>query len=243
MTIGIFDYGIGGVSLYKRLREAISADIIYLSDTGYVPYGKVPEPELRERVQKVTDYLFHLGAERIVIACNSASTVAPDDPRVINMIPFGLEAVRSTDIKSLGIVGGYRTVESELYKQALLSEMIMIRQEVAQALSIRMEAGDLDSLELDQDIHRIFQPLADCEGILLACTHYPALKQRIQPVVPQAQLIDPMDFMVNTIFDTFPQMIGNGTTHWLTTGSVEKMQVAASKAFGVTIDNIQFIQL
>ncbi len=108
---------------------------------------------------------------------------------------------------------------------------------------IRMEAGDLDSHELDEAIQRIFQPLSACEGILLACTHYPALKQRIQPVVPDSQLIDPMNVLVETIFRDVPAMTGEGTTRWLTTGSIQKMQMAALKAFEVTINDIQLIDL
>lgn len=243
MIIGIFDYGIGGVSLYKQLREFTTADIIYLSDTGYVPYGKVPEEELRQRVQKVIDYLFNQGAEIIIIACNAASTVAPQSHQVLNMLPFGLKAVRSVGIKKLGIVGGYRTVESEIYKQPLQAEMRSIHQEVAQALSVRMEAGDLDSPELDADIRRIFQPLEQCDGILLACTHYPALKDRIQPVVPNSKLIDPMSFMVDEVVDRTRNLRGSNHTIWQTTGSAELMQTAAKKAFDVTLNDIEIITL
>lgn len=243
MKIGIVDYGIGGVSLYKRLRESSRVDVIYLSDTGYVPYGKVPREELRQRVAQVTDYLFELGAELVVIACNAASTVAPENDRVIHMIDFGLQSVKESRVQTLGIVGGYRTIESELYKQPFSHEMQFIRQEVAQALSIRMEAGDLESSELDEDIRRIFQPLADCEGILLGCTHYPALKERIQPVVPNSRLIDPMDLLVKNLSERFPEMDGNSLTYWLTTGSSEKMKVAAQKAFDVKPDTIQTITL
>lgn len=243
MSIGIFDYGIGGVSLYKRLREFTTADVIYLSDTGYVPYGKVPEEELRLRVQTVTDYLFEQGVELVIIACNAASTVAPEHNSVISMLPFGVAAVRETGITKLGIVGGYRTVESEMYKKPLEHEMHSILQEVGQALSIRMEAGDLDSPELDADIEQIFHPLEQCEGILLACTHYPALKQRIQPVVPNVQLIDPMDLMVGEVGNRIKNLSGNSKTIWQTTGSAEKMQTAAQKAFHVTLNDIQIITL
>ena len=179
----------------------------------------------------------------VVIACNAASTVAPEDERVLHMIQAGLQAVRYARTNKLGIVGGYRTIESEVYKKPLLTEHSVILQEVAQALSIRMEAGDLESNELDEDIHRIFHPLRFCDGILLACTHYPALTKRIQPVVPNSQLIDPMNVLVDQLFTRFPDLSGNATSVWLTTGSVEKMKIAAEKAFQILLNDIQHIAL
>ncbi len=243
MTIGICDYGIGGVSLYKQLRTFSDVDVVYFSDTGVPPYGKLPDSELRPRVARVVEFLFDQGCEFVAIACNAASTASPMHPEVINMIEFGVKAVEAVSPKSLGIVGGYRTVESEIYKQPLSAIAPNISQEVGQALSVRIEAGDLVSEEMTADLERIFTPLKNCEAILLACTHYPVLTNQINAVIPGVQLIDPMERMVKAIRMKYPDLNGNGTTRWMTSGSVEKMRVAAKKAFDVELETIEHMEL
>ena len=243
MTIGICDYGIGGVSLYKQLRSFSTVDVVYFSDTGVPPYGKLPDSELRPRVAQVVQFLFDQGCELVAIACNAASTASPDDPEVINMIEFGIKAVEAQSPSSLGIVGGYRTVESEIYKQPLSKSVANIHQEVGQALSVRIEAGDIASEGMTADLKRVFEPLKNCEAILLACTHYPVLEEQIKIVVPGVQLIDPMNRMVEAIRMKYPDLIGNNTTRWITSGSIDKMRVAAKKAFDVELETIEFQEL
>jgi len=234
MIIGICDYGIGGVSLYKRLREQSDVDVIYYSDAGYVPYGKVPETELRSQVQKVIDFLFDQGAEYVAVACNAASTVIPNDPHVSGIIEHGLQVVRSANIAKTGIVGGYRTIESNSYKTPLEMEGIKVKQVVAQTLSIRIEAGDLHSEELHNDVQTIFGPLAECETVLLACTHYPVITQQIQTAFPTLTLLDPIDQMLQYICTNWPNMKGDGQIRWITSGDTDKMKQSIDKAFKLT---------
>jgi glutamate racemase len=239
MTIGICDYGIGGISLYKRLRELSHVDVIYYSDAGYTPYGKVAEEELRAQVQKVIDFLFANGANYVAVACNAASTVLPGDPKVGGMIAHGLQAVRDAGSSSVGIVGGYRTVLSGVYKKPLEAEGIFVRQQVAQALSIRIEAGDLSSEGLTADIGTIFTPLADCESVLLACTHYPVISEAIARVVPGLKLLDPMDHMVRHILGVCKPLLGANRERWITSGDPEIMKQAAAKAFDLHLSTIE----
>jgi glutamate racemase len=241
MIIGICDYGIGGISLYKRLRELSDVDVIYYSDTGYVPYGKVPEDELRTQVRSVTDFLFEQGADHIAVACNAASTVLPVHPKIIGIIDHGLEVVRSAGTKSVGVVGGYRTILSNVYKTPLENEGMIVLQNVAQQLSIRIEAGDLHSPEMLSDVQTIFEPLSQCEAILLACTHYPAIADTIKTIVPDSQLLDPMENMVNYIHRNWPSLEGTKNERWITSGDTEKMKQAADKAFGVQLSTIEQI--
>ena len=234
MIIGICDYGIGGVSLYKRLRERSDVDVIYYSDAGYVPYGKVPEAELQGQVQKVIDFLFDQGAAYVAVACNAASTVIPNDPRVSGIIEHGLHVVRSAKIRKTGIVGGYRTIESNSYKTPLELEGIAVKQVVAQALSIRIEAGDLHSAALYHDIQTIFSPLVACETVLLACTHYPVIAEQIQTAFPTLTLLDPIEEMLEHICANWPTMNGTNQVRWITSGDTQNMAVAIDKAFNLS---------
>lgn len=234
MIIGICDYGIGGVSLYKRLRERSDVDVIYYSDAGYVPYGKVPEDELRQQVQKVIDFLFDQGAEYVAVACNAASTVLPKNPRVSGIIEHGLQVVRSAEITKTGVVGGYRTIESNSYKTPLELDGIAVKQVVAQALSIRIEAGDLNSAGLHNDIQAIFSPLVECDTVLLACTHYPVIAEQINAAFPNLTLLDPIDEMLEQLCARLPNMKGTNRVRWMTSGDCDVMKLAIDKAFNLT---------
>lgn len=243
MTIGICDYGIGGISLYRHLREKCDCDIVYFSDTGVVPYGQMPAEELRERVAKVVTFLFDEGAEYVAVACNAASTELPDDPRVAGMIRYGIETVRKENIQVVGIVGGYRTVESGVYRIPLEKCGIRVLQQPAQALSIHIEAGDIASDQLQAEVQSIFEPLRTCGSVLLACTHYPVISDRIQAAFPGMRLLDPMEHMITDLLKQWKPFAGSRTDRWITSGNAEKMSRAGKNAFGVELTNIEYQQI
>lgn len=241
MTIGICDYGIGGISLYQRIRAVSDVDIVYYSDTGFIPYGKVPETELRQQVGRVIDFLKEQGAEYVAVACNAASTVLPQRPDVIGMIEFGLQTVLSAAPQLTGVIGGIRTVESEVYKKPLEESGITVIQQAAQILSIRIEAGDVNSKELRDDLAGIFEPLKSCETVLLACTHYPVIRNVMEEIAPGIRLLDPMDCMVNAVLDNWKGLSGTTTSRWITSGNTDTMRLAARNAFGLELPLIEHI--
>jgi glutamate racemase len=239
MTIGICDYGIGGTGLYKLLRQRCTADVVYFSDSGYTPYGKVPEAELRARLNKVIAWFNSMGIEKVAVACNAASTVLPASPHVTGVIEHSVSLVLKAKPGAIAITGGVRTIESNQYKNALARHGIAAVQQVAQKLSARIEAGDVSSAELDQDIAEIFGPLQGSKYILLACTHYPAIAHRIRAVVPEATLLDPAEEMAAWILEHWKPLEGNGTVRWYTSGGTAAMKNAAWHAFRVEILNAE----
>lgn len=242
MKIGICDYGIGGIGLYKLLRPRTTADIVYFSDSGFTPYGKVPEEELRARLDQVIAWFNSMEVDNIAVACNAASTVIRQSQNITGIIAHGINTVMQIHPESIAIVGGARTIESETYKNVFEKNGIVTTQRIAQPLSIRIEAGDLDSPELDQEIADIFGPISNSEHILLACTHYPAIAHRIKRFT-YANLIDPSAEMAEWIFENWEGMNGNSQDTWYTTGNTEQMKFAAEKAFGVQPDHITRITL
>lgn len=242
MKIGICDYGIGGVGLYRLMRERSTVDIVYFSDAGYTPYGKVPEEELRNRMNRVIEYLRSLDVTHIAVACNAASTVIEHRDNLSGIISHGINTVMQVAPKSIAVVGGARTIESGSYQHIFEKNGIETTQRVAQQLSIRIEAGDVDSPELDDDIREIFAPIADEEYILLACTHYPAIAHRIRRHT-YATLLDPAAEMAEWIFENWIGMNASSSDTWITTGDAEAMRYAAKRAFDVNIDHIEKITL
>jgi len=243
MKIGICDYGIGGIGLYKLIRAKTTADIVYFSDSGYTPYGKVSKTELEKRLEKIIKYFNEIGIINIAVACNSASTVIPQSNNITGIIEHGINMVLKINPSEIAIVGGARTLESQSYKKAFESRGIKTTQQPAQKLSIRVEAGDIDSAELDEDIRDVFMPIKNYEYILLACTHYPVIAERIKLFTKKAKLLDPVNEMANWIFANWPNLAGNSTVKWLTTGNIEQMKIASKVAFQGDIEEIGNISL
>lgn len=244
MAIGIVDYGIGGIALYKLLREQSNTDIVYLSDTGYTAYGKVAEEELTQRIIDVIQYFRNRGITQIAFACNAASTVIPKyDSDIVGTIQHSIEMVSELNTYRLGIVGGNRTIESNIFQNAFESNGIKTFARKAQILSVRIEAGEIHTPEMENDIEEIFTPLKNLPYILLACTHYPLLSDRISKYTGSSILLDPMQRMAEWIFEKWPIQDGNSYTEWLCTGDIEKMKNASKIAHGLDIEIIEKVTI
>ena len=244
MKIGICDYGIGGLGLYKLLREQTSVDIIYFSDTGYIPYGKVREYDLKIRLNKVLNFLKTQDAEFVAVACNSASTVLPiENHKAFGIIDYGIQMVEEISPTEIAIVGGNRTIDSEIYKNAFEKIGIKVVQKSAQILSIRIEAGDVNSIEIENDIKNIFSEFQDQKFILLACTHYPVVSKLISTYCPNSILLDPCKKMSESIIEKLNNCTGNNNDIWITTGNALKMRQAARSAYDIELSTIEIVTL
>jgi len=242
--LAVVDYGIGGLDFWQRIRRRYpKLSTIYLSDSGFTPYGQLTEIDLKQRLYRLSDALQRRGATALVIACNAASSVVPDITLSLptqGMIEAALALVKLSGFKKVGIMGGQRTIESGIYEHALTSSGIEVVQRVAQPLSICIEAGDLDSLTLRDHLHRITAPLRDQEAVLLACTHYPAITGLIQSMLPHVTLLDPVDMLIEYIEQRWDlHSFEQSQIHQvLTTGSKNLMMRAAVGAFSVHLSHI-----
>ncbi|HZL19032.1 MAG TPA: aspartate/glutamate racemase family protein [Polyangia bacterium] len=266
--IAILDWGIGGMGFFKLLRARHpEAPVIYFSDTGAQPYGKLPTSALLRRVHQVAATLRELGAHRLVIACNAASTVLPrlgvpgtsgvlstavGTIEVAGIIDHAVRLVRRTDprgVQSVGVIGGRRTIRSGIYQRALGGGRRIVIQRIAQPLSARVEAGELASPRLERELAEILRPLAKVDALVLACTHYAALAARFTAHLPHARLIDPAPALADWVAarwlrPTAPTPVPTVASRprvanlFLTTGDPRAMRTAAFRAFNVRIGRI-----
>lgn len=243
MKIGINDFGIGGLGLYKLLREQTTADLVYFSDSGYHPYGTLSRTELQDRLQKVIDFFHSQDVQHIAVACHAASTVVPEDQNITGIIQHAVNLVVKHKPAIVAVTGGILTINSHLYQSALAEHGIEAVEQIAQPLSIRIEAGEVDSAALADDIHRVFAPISHIRHQLLACTHYPAISPAIQRFLPRALLLDPTEEMSAWIQQHWSPVHGQSQTQWFCTGDSEKMKMAGKKSFGVDILNIEKVTL
>ncbi len=236
LRLGIIDWGIGGVSIYKLVRERLGLSVTYLSDTGVTPYGKMTRPELTARLNAVIAYLKSREVTHLVIGCNAASTAVGEiDAQgliVEGMIDNAVRFASKLKPKRLAVIGGRRTVLSGVYREGFREKGIDIDQRIAQPLSGLIEAGDVGSDRLNAEARRILAPIRNSSHILLACTHYPAIAPVLsQFVSPATVFIDPAESLLPKIAKWSIDPGGNDI--FLTTGDAAAMRRSAKLAFSV----------
>jgi glutamate racemase len=234
--LGIFDWGIGGVGVLCELRRrAKHVPVLYVSDSGYIPYGLLSRAALAARVSRILGYMVERGATSIVVACNAASTVLglvePPVP-CVGVIEPALALVPPAFRGTLAVIGGARTIRSGIYQRGLERRGRTIVQRIAQPLSAHIEAGTTESARCAADLARILKPLRAADALLLACTHYPAIAARIAARLPNARLIDPAAAVVEHALATFPLPRTRAPDSLLTTGDARRSRAAAQRAWG-----------
>lgn len=235
--IGIIDWGIGGLSVYAALRaKGNPVDVTYFSDSGNTPYGKQDRASLRKRFAEIAGFFRARGVDRILVACNSASSTLAganeviDGVRFESIIPAGVRAVAASPRKRIGIIGSALTIASKVYETQLKipgKEFVFVP---AQPLSALVERGELSGETVEREVRVVLDGLGKIEALLLACTHYPALGPAIRAQSPALELIDPADAMIEGL----PRG-GSGSLLFFTTGSAALSKRAARGGFGVEL--------
>ena len=203
--LAIVDWGIGGVSIYNLIKARLgSIPVIYFSDSGVTPYGRMSRRELMARLNLLFAFLRSQGVTHVVLGCNAASTVLPflnvAELRVVGVIAGAIRATKRTRPAKLALLGGRRTVLSGVYRRALAAQGIGVTQRIAQPLSARIENGDVSSAALRAQCRKILAPVKHCSHVLFACTHYPAIISVLKEYVsPQTVFIDPAGEVVSTV--------------------------------------------
>ena len=240
--LAIIDWGIGGIGIYRLIKERLGGGgIVYFSDTGTTPYGKLSRRYLAARLDAVIDLLKQSGVSRIVIGCNAASTAIDDladhGLSVDGVIKPAIAMAARLAPSKLAVIGGRRTVVSGVYRDGFAEVGIKVRQRIAQPLSAFIESGDTSSEELKAAAKPILAPIRGSSHILLACTHYPAIAQLIAEFVsPQTVLIDPAEEVVRSLRDI--NFSDGDCDTFFTTGDPQAMKRSAQNAFGVTIETV-----
>lgn len=241
--LGILDWGIGGVSVYKLVKERFGdVSVIYFSDTGATPYGKMSRPELVARLNAVIDFLKSKGVSHLVIGCNAASTAIPflhrEDIKIEGVIESAVEMTAKLKPARLALIGGRRTVLSGIYRRKFAEKGIKIAQRIAQPLSALIESGDVSSDKLRAECKKILAPIKRCSHVLLACTHYPAITSVLKDFVSaETVFINPAGALVEKVAHW--NLANSGADIFYTTGNIEEMKNAAQKAFDLTIKTVE----
>ncbi|MFO1463532.1 MAG: glutamate racemase [bacterium] len=200
--IGIFDSGLGGLTVLREIEKALPAeDLIYVGDTARVPYGIKSAETVTRYSQEICDFLVRQGVKAIVIACNTSSALALEALRPRYRLPMlgvlepGAQAAASaTRAQAIGVIGTEGTIKSGAYVQAIHRRLPAARV-VSRAcpLFVPLVEEGWARHEVTRQVAEIYLGEwrgQDIDTLILGCTHYPVLKPLIQEVLPGVTLVD-----------------------------------------------------
>lgn len=201
--IGVFDSGVGGLTVLREIRALLpNESLLYVADSGHVPYGEKSAEFIRERCRAIAEFLLARDAKALVLACNTATVAAVAQLRVlypqlpiVAMEPAVKPAAAATRSGVVGVLATTGTLKSARFA-ALLDQFASDVRVVTQpcpGLVELIEAGDLDDPALHALLRGYVEPLLaqGCDTLILGCTHYPFLKPLLsQWLDPSISLID-----------------------------------------------------
>lgn len=200
--IGFFDSGVGGTSIWKEVTTLLPYEsTIYLSDSKNAPYGEKSKEKIIELSTKNTEFLLNLNCKLIVVACNTATTNTISILREKYSVPFiGIEpAIKPaglvTKTKKIGILATKGTLNSELFERASrnIDNGITIIEQVGQGLVELIEEGGINTPNMKELLEKYLTPMINenIDALVLGCTHYPYLIEKIKEVIgDKIQIID-----------------------------------------------------
>jgi glutamate racemase len=232
MAIGVFDSGVGGLTVLKALRAAMPhRDFLYLGDTARVPYGRKPPAMVSEFAREITRYLEDRGAEAVVVACNTATAMAlPELQREFTGLPIwgviepGVEAaVRATRSGYVGVIGTNGAIRSEAYQTRLVARGLRVWAKACPLFVHLVEEGLSDSAEAELLARYYLADLAtlpEIDTLILGCTHYPVLAPVLGRVLgPGIRLVESATVAAESVRTALGdgEEVGLGTiTHFVT---------------------------
>lgn len=205
--IGIFDSGIGGLTVVKQIFKTLPQyRIVYFGDTARLPYGTKSEEAIIKYSIENTEFLLKKGAKIIVIACHTASSVAANAIRekfpkvpIFDVVGAGLEkASNISRRKKIGIMGTAATIKSGAHEKFLknINSDIKVFPKACPLLVPLIEEGWFKRMETKKILRYYLRPLKQkrIDALVLACTHYPLLYKAIDAVIGKSiKVVDPAE--------------------------------------------------
>lgn len=203
--IGIFDSGVGGLSVFREIRKLLPEEkYIYYSDNAHCPYGEKTKEYITERARRITEFLMEKGAEIIVVACNTATAAAisalrKEYPiRFIGMEPAVKPAAKCTKTGVIGVLATAGTLKAEKYidTREKWAQSVKIVEHIGQGFVELVEKGIVSGPKAEAVVSSSLKPLLDdgADTIVLGCTHYPFLSDTIRKTA--AEMTPDRDVMI-----------------------------------------------
>lgn len=242
-SIGVFDSGVGGLGVLLEIRTLLpGADLVYVADQAFAPYGERGLDAVRERAFAISEYLIDAGASTVVVACNSASAAALHELRehfpstsFVGMEPAVKPAVGATKRGTIGVLATEATFQGALFASVVdrHARGVSVVARACPGLAAAIEdGGDIDGL-----VGRYTEDVV-CRGadtIVLGCTHYSFVADRIRAVAGQGvEVIDPAAAVASQTVRIHGDgdERGSGVTRYLTTGDPDRFAAQIERLMG-----------
>ncbi len=260
--IGVFDSGVGGLTVVHALRERLPFEsILYLGDTARVPYGPKSPDTVRRYAGEAADFLLARDVKLIVIACNTATARAAEDvasrvpvPVVGVIEPGATEAARRSRDGMIGVIGTQGTIESGIYERVirgLRPDATVLSVPCPLFVALAEEGwthGDVARLTAE----RYLEPLLrrEIDTLVLGCTHYPLLKPLLSEVAADVELIDSAEATASVVASTLADLeiaaepTGRPpTARYFVTDDARQFGAVAKRFLGEPVDSLEWVSL
>jgi glutamate racemase len=266
-TIGVFDSGVGGLTVLRALLNRIpDADYLYFGDTARLPYGSKSAATVAHYAVGAVQYLQDHGAQLLVIACNTATALALDEINagshvgVIGVVEPGAEAAaRATTKRRVVVIGTEATVASHAYRRALEAKGVAVREKACPLLVPLVEEGWTEHSVTEQ-VARIYLSEAfaedsrDADVLVLGCTHYPLLKPLLRRVAPErVTIVDSAESTAQAVASQLevaplplpddPERRTIPRLKFFATDSAEKFQKMGTRFLGHPVEDVIHVDL
>jgi len=267
-TVGVFDSGVGGLTVLKSLlTQASAADYLYLGDTARLPYGSKSRATVARYAVSSARFLVEQGAEALVIACNTASALALDALRsavevpVIGVIETGATAaLQSSQTKDVLVIATAATVESHAYSAGCRERGLRAIEKACPLLVPLVEEGWIDhpvtrevtGIYIDDLLSEASKAGMTADTLVLGCTHYPLLRSVIEDSL-RAHATGQAVRVIDSAHVTAEQAAAplapradgqrKPAVRFYATDSVEKFRALGTRFLGRAIDGVELVDL
>ncbi len=259
MTIGVFDSGVGGLSVLRAMRAELPfAPLLYVADQAHVPYGTRPWADIQFLSDQITRFLLDQGAKLIVVACNTATAAALTylretypDVSFVGMEPAIKPAVRQTKTGIVGVLATANTFQSQRYASLLkrFAQDVTLLENPCLGLVSLIEQGKVNTAVTRALLTDILRPMLaqNVDTLILGCTHYPFVQPLLAELAgPNVTIIDPSTAVARQVArlyspispDPSPQQI-----KFFTTGSPTHLQQALHNLLGWTAPSVTHLPI
>jgi glutamate racemase len=258
--IGVFDSGVGGLTVLRALRERLPGeDYLYLGDTARLPYGTKTAATVRRYALNASNHLAAGRIKLLVVACNTATSYALDALAEASPVPVvgvvlpGVRAALTTGARRVGVIGTEGTIRSHAYQNALtaLDPTIEVSATPCPLFVPLAEEGWGDHPVTDQIARHYLRDLLDwkAETVILGCTHYPMLRPSLQRVVgPDVQLVDSARAVADAVMAEHADLLdgaggGPGSVYIQLTDASDRFLRIADAILGRTPEHLTVVDI
>ncbi len=265
-TIGVFDSGVGGLTVLRALLDRIpDARYLYFGDTARLPYGSKSAATVAHYAVGAVHYLQDQGAELLVIACNTATALALDqikaaaDVEVIGVVEPGAEAAAAASRKrKVVVIGTDATISSHAYRRALEARKVAVREKACPLFVPLVEEGWVEHPVTEQ-VAKIYLSEAfsddarDADVLVLGCTHYPLIKPLLRRVAPEhIAIVDSAESTAEDVarhlgreLQRLPKAAAKGIPQlkFFATDSAEKFRKMGTRFLGLPVEDVRHVDL